>query len=217
MVHNQGCAVGVSGTNVCIWLGRRSWVAARRQSVTMVDVRLCCRPRIFPTGLLVADHQGRVITFNRMAARLTGVSADHALGKDFRDVLPLHDPEGRDWWKCTDPYGGLRIRVRQPERRLLLADGREVMVAARYVRNKPCGDVVRLVVTLRDAAPRATSERSSANLVSMVAHELRSPLTSVKGFIATLLAKWASAHRHAEDLHAGDGERRRGSGHPAHH
>src|SRR5690606_40325567 len=44
-----------------------------------------------PDGLVVADDQGRVITFNRMAARLTGVPADHALGKDFRDVLPLHD------------------------------------------------------------------------------------------------------------------------------
>ena len=143
-----------------------------------------------PDGLVVADDQGRVITFNRMAARLTGVPADHALGKDFRDVLPLHDPEGRDWWKCTDPYGGLRIRVRQPERRLLMPDGRELMVAARYVRDTPCGEVVRLVVTLRDASSRATSERSSANLVSMVAHELRSPLTSVKGFIATMLAKW---------------------------
>jgi len=144
-----------------------------------------------PDGLLVADHRGRVIAFNRLAARLTGVSVDHAVGRDFRDVLPLHDPEGRDWWKCTDPYGGLRTRVRQPEQRLLLADGREVMMAARYVRDKPCGDLVRLVVTLRDAANRSYSERSSADLVSTVAHELRSPLTSVKGFTATMLAKWS--------------------------
>src|SRR5207245_10284670 len=33
-------------------------------------------------------------------------------------------------------------------------------------------------------------ERTRADLVSTVAHELRSPLTSVKGFTATLLAKW---------------------------
>ena len=144
-----------------------------------------------PDGVLVADRHGRVVTFNRMAARLTGVPADTAVGRDFRDVLPLHDPEGRDWWKCTDPYGGLRTRTRQPERRLLLADGREVMMAARYVREEPCGDVVRLVVTLRDAARRACLERSSADLVSTVAHELRSPLTSVKGFTATMLAKWS--------------------------
>jgi len=50
--------------------------------------------------------------------------------------------------------------------------------------------VVRVVVTLRDALARARLERSRADLVSTVAHELRSPLTSVKGFTATLLAKW---------------------------
>jgi signal transduction histidine kinase len=46
------------------------------------------------------------------------------------------------------------------------------------------------VITLRGAQQRARLERSRADLVSTVAHELRSPLTSVKGFTATLLAKW---------------------------
>ena len=44
----------------------------------------------------------------------------------------------------------------------------------------------------RCGTPRARrpQERSHAELISTVAHELRSPLTSVKGFTATLLAKW---------------------------
>ncbi|GLU48129.1 PAS domain-containing sensor histidine kinase [Nocardiopsis ansamitocini] len=145
--------------------------------------------------MLIADARGRVVAFNRMAAHLTRTRSDSAIGRDFRDVLPLQDAEGRDWWKCTDPYGGLAIRVRQPERVLLLPDGREVMMAARYVRERPCGQVTRLVVTLRDAAHRARSERSRADLVSTVAHELRSPLTSVKGFTATMLAKWDRLNR----------------------
>ncbi|MGK5449629.1 sensor histidine kinase, partial [Streptomyces radiopugnans] len=37
---------------------------------------------------------------------------------------------------------------------------------------------------------RRRTERSHAELIATVAHELRSPLTSVKGFTATLLAKW---------------------------
>ena len=45
-------------------------------------------------------------------------------------------------------------------------------------------------LSLRGAQQRARLERSRADLVSTVAHELRSPLTSVKGFTATLLAKW---------------------------
>jgi signal transduction histidine kinase len=51
-------------------------------------------------------------------------------------------------------------------------------------------------VAFRDAVQRARQERNRADLVSTVAHELRSPLTSVKGFTATLLAKW---HRFNDD------------------
>jgi signal transduction histidine kinase len=46
------------------------------------------------------------------------------------------------------------------------------------------------VVAFRDAAARQRVDRNAADLISTVAHELRSPLTSVKGFTATLLAKW---------------------------
>jgi signal transduction histidine kinase len=48
----------------------------------------------------------------------------------------------------------------------------------------------KLVISLRGAQHRERLERSRAELVSTVAHELRSPLTSVKGFTATLLNKW---------------------------
>jgi signal transduction histidine kinase len=52
------------------------------------------------------------------------------------------------------------------------------------------GAVHRVVVSLRGTESRERLDRSRADLVSTVAHELRSPLTSVKGFTATLLAKW---------------------------
>jgi signal transduction histidine kinase len=46
------------------------------------------------------------------------------------------------------------------------------------------------VLSVRGSEQRERIERSRADLVCTVAHELRSPLTSVKGFTATLLAKW---------------------------
>ncbi|MGH3424901.1 MAG: histidine kinase dimerization/phospho-acceptor domain-containing protein, partial [Nocardioidaceae bacterium] len=144
-----------------------------------------------PEAVLVADATGSVVVFNAEARRMTGITAHDAVGRHFRDVLPLRDGDGRDWWKLTDPYGGLRIRRAQPERLLQLPGGRECLVAARYVRQPArYGAVVRLVVTLRDASSRARQERGRADLVSTVAHELRSPLTSVKGFTKTLLGKW---------------------------
>ena len=143
-----------------------------------------------PDGLVVADDAGRVIIFNRAAARLTSVAAEEAVGKFVSDVLPFRDDDGRDWWVCVDPYHGLATRTRHPERSLCLTDGTELLVSAGYVRDGRGGPVRRLVITLRGAQQRARLERSRAELVSTVAHELRSPLTSVKGFTATLLAKW---------------------------
>ncbi|MDT0467722.1 sensor histidine kinase [Streptomyces gibsoniae] len=147
-------------------------------------------PDELPDGLVVADEHGHVICFNAAAARITAVPAAEALGRRLDHALPLEDLEGRRWWQLTDPYGGLAIRVRQPERNLLLPGGREVLVAARYVRAHPTGPIRRVVVSLRDTEARRRTERSHAELIATVAHELRSPLTSVKGFTATLLAKW---------------------------
>ncbi|WP_037670602.1 ATP-binding protein [Streptomyces griseus] len=147
-------------------------------------------PDALPDGLVVADEHGRVVCFNAAAERITSTAAGDTLGQPLEIALPLEDLEGRRWWQLTDPYGGLAIRVRQPERNLLLPGGREVLVSARYVRSEPTGPVRRVVVSLRDTEARRRTERSHAELIATVAHELRSPLTSVKGFTATLLAKW---------------------------
>jgi PAS domain S-box-containing protein len=145
-----------------------------------------------PDGVVVTDDTGSVVVVNAAAERMLGRSADECVGLDYREVLPLTDPAGRDWWACTQPFTGLNTRTGQPERRLILTttrlEVRELLVTARYVRQDR--QVVRLVVCLRDTVSRERHERSRADLVSTVAHELRSPLTSVKGFTATLLAKW---------------------------
>jgi PAS domain S-box-containing protein len=149
-----------------------------------------------PDGLIIADHAGAVTVLNRAAARLTGIDPAAALGRNIRQVLPLLDHENRCWWTLTQPYDGLCTRTRHPERALYLPDGTELLVSVGYVREprrRGGGDgraVQRLAITLRSAEQRARLERSRADLVSTVAHELRSPLTSVKGFTATLLAKW---------------------------
>ncbi|MEE1929136.1 ATP-binding protein [Streptomyces sp. TRM 70351] len=147
-------------------------------------------PDDLPDGLVVADELGRVVCFNAAAARITAQRPQQALGRPVERVLPLQDTEGRPWWQLTDPYGGLRTRRGQPERNLLLPGGREVLVSARYVRPAPAGPLHRLVVALRGTEARRRTERRHAELIATVAHELRSPLTSVKGFTATLLAKW---------------------------
>jgi signal transduction histidine kinase len=143
-----------------------------------------------PDGVVVADEHGTVVVFNRAAERITRTSAAAALGKDLEDVLPLEGLDGRAWWPCALPYDGLRTVTGHPERNLILPGVQEVLVTSRYVRDEPRGPVTSVVVALRGTRHRAREELSRAELVSTVAHELRSPLTSVKGFTATLLAKW---------------------------
>jgi hypothetical protein len=154
-----------------------------------------------PDGVVVADRAGKVAVFNRSAARLTGISPALALGRDVRQILPLRDSEDRCWWALSQPYDGLSTRTRHPERHLYLPDGTALLVSVAYVRvprgrgpregwSREPGAVQRVIITLRSAQQLMRQERSRADLVSTVAHELRSPLTSVKGFTATLLAKW---------------------------
>ncbi|MEX0168113.1 sensor histidine kinase [Streptomyces sp. LMG1-1-1.1] len=147
-------------------------------------------PDDLPDGLVIADETGRIVCFNAAASRITAVPRGRALGLPLDEALPLEDLKGRRWWALTDPYDGLAIRRGQPERNLLLPGGREVLVSARYVREHPTGPVRRVVVSLRGTDARRRTERSHAELIATVAHELRSPLTSVKGFTATLLDKW---------------------------
>ncbi|HET8600704.1 MAG TPA: ATP-binding protein [Segeticoccus sp.] len=146
--------------------------------------------RSAPDGCVVASGDGTVLQVNPRAERILGTAGRGLVGSDIRDSLPLQDPEGRSWWDCTNPWGGLRTRTGHRERLLLMPDGNEVLVSARYVRRHRSGPLAALVLALRDAGTRRRIEASNAMLISTVAHELRSPLTSVKGFSSTLLRRW---------------------------
>jgi len=146
-----------------------------------------------PDGVVVADPTGAVVLVNPAAERILAVPADALVGRKLEQVLPLDDLQGRDWWSCSRPFDGLDTRTRQPEQRLVMREGalqgRELLVTAAYVRDEH-HVLQRVVLSVRDNRARERTDRSRADLVSTVAHELRSPLTSVKGFTATLLAKW---------------------------
>jgi len=143
-----------------------------------------------PDGIVVADESGRVTAVNAAAARMLGSPSSQLVGSPLGEVMALDDLEGHRWFDCTAPYDGFALRSGLAEQAWHLPDGQELLVTARLLRDRPAGAVRRVVVCLRDARARARDNRGRSDLVATVAHELRSPLTGVKGFTATLLAKW---------------------------
>jgi signal transduction histidine kinase len=166
---------------------------SKADALSPLDVGVATGYDDLPDGVLVAGPDGRVTSLNAAGARILQVRPERVVGRPLTEVLPLSDAAGRDWWACTDPFHGLDVRTGQPERQLTVhghgTDGRVLLVTARYVRDAD-RRVRCVVVAFRDAAARKRLDRNAADLISTVAHELRSPLTSVKGFTATLLAKW---------------------------
>jgi signal transduction histidine kinase len=141
-----------------------------------------------PDGVVIADADGTVRLVNAPARRMLGESA--AVGASLATVVALQDQDARDWYSVNQPYAGLDLRTGIPEQSWLLPDGSEVLVTARINRSRRQGPVEGVALVLRSARGRTRLDRERSDLVATVAHELRSPLTGVKGFVTTLLSKW---------------------------
>jgi len=142
-----------------------------------------------PDGVVVADGEGSVTLLNTVAERMLGISRTDAAGAPLADVLRLLDQSGRAWCEFNTPYAGLAIRTGIPEQSWLLPNGQEVLAAAAISRST-AGPVSMVAVSLRSGRGRTRLDRERSDLVATVAHELRSPLTGVKGFVQVLLNRW---------------------------
>ena len=145
---------------------------------------------VLPDGVVLADAQQRVTLVSALAAQMLGADPVASVGRPVSEVLTLQDQDGQDWCTANAPYHGLSTRSGIPEQSWLQPDGTEVLVAARVLREGRGTPVSGLAVTLRSGRGRARLDRERSDLVATVAHELRSPLTGVKGFVQALLNRW---------------------------
>ncbi len=143
-----------------------------------------------PDGVVVADAEQRVVLVSAVAARMLGTTPQACVGAPLPDVLRVQDNDGRLWCETNAPYAGLVTRTAVPEQAWLLPDGTEVLVAARLHRTGRGQPVSSVALTLRSGRGRARLDRERSDLVATVAHELRSPLSGVKGFVQALLSRW---------------------------
>lgn len=145
---------------------------------------------VLPDGVVVADAYGLVTHVNKSAVLLLEADGAARVGARLGEVVALQNLDGRDWIECVRPYAGIANRRVLLEASWRTSSGREVLVTGRLHRDRPGGPVHTVSLGLRDARARQFVDAERSDLVATVAHELRSPLTGVKGFTSTLLSKW---------------------------
>jgi len=147
-----------------------------------------------PDAVIELDGGCRVRMANAAATVLTGHRTEELVGQVLTDVLEPRASDGRSlmaggWHPSTQ----LRSVTRIPEQEVWLrtAAGRQVraLVTGRYERDGN-GRLTGAVLVLRDSARRRTTSGDGIEVISTVSHELRSPLTSVKGYTSLLLNRW---------------------------
>jgi signal transduction histidine kinase len=144
----------------------------------------------YPDGVIIAGPDGSVDYVNpriRIMARAIG---DEMLGMHLKEAVPFDDLNGNSWYDCMQPYDGIATRTRISEQSWWSPKGSEYLITASLIRDRAAGPVQKVIVSVRNARIRNQRDRERSDLVATVAHELRSPLTGIKGFTSTLLSKW---------------------------
>ena len=143
--------------------------------------------------MLVFDAEtGDLVSANDETRRIVGKV--HAPGRSLSqllEVISLRRPDGSDIPVDQLPTTKALRRgesVLAEEVVIHLQDGRTIttLVNARPIR-RDGGDIVSVVATIQDITPLEEMKRQRAEFMNSVSHQLRTPLTSIKGSASTLL------------------------------
>lgn len=136
-------------------------------------------------GVVVTDPRGKILLLNASAERWLGLRERDALQQPLENfikeekMLQLLADAGENKLNALPP---LEITLRPPDEwkpRIFQAH------AARVLQED--GELIGIVTILSDITQQKEIDKMKTELVSMVAHELRSPLTSISGFSELLL------------------------------
>jgi PAS domain S-box-containing protein len=136
-------------------------------------------------GVIVTDPKSRILIINNTIEKIFGLKQEKVFEKPLQDFIT--EPKLAQLFKEAEkrnvetlPAVEISIKLQDEwKNRILQAR------AARVQQDD--GTLVGIVTILRDITEQKEIDRMKTELVSMVAHELRSPLTSISGFSELLL------------------------------
>lgn len=144
-------------------------------------------------GLIHADERHRVVRFNAAAERMLGYAASSVIGTDARALLH----ESND----VDPFAAA-LALEPTNLQLVLRDtlGHPVRVRAR------CAGLIRdakteaWILAFHTARRVDEIEQLKNELVSTISHELKTPLSAIKAYTATLRQNPSLYEAHREEF-----------------
>ena len=147
-----------------------------------------------PVGVVVFDAvTGAPVSYNRETLRIIeGLRDPDGPPEQIMEILRLRRMDGSEVSLEDSPLAERLSSgrpIRAEEILIEVPDGRSVttLVNATPIYSDDGAEMQSVVVTLQDLTPLEELERLRAEFLALVSHELRSPLTSIKGSVVTLL------------------------------
>lgn len=178
--------------------------ALKAQSLVKEQGRLAAIFQHSAEGILTVDNALRIIDFNPAMERLTGWRESEVLGRFYFEVLRPRDRLGNDLGLEDSPilqaFTGQLVVNR--EMMLMARDGQHfaAAVTASCVRSAR-GDPMNGILNVRDITRERQQEEQRSTFISVISHELQTPIAIIKGYASTLARSDAQSHMNPQALH----------------
>lgn len=145
-------------------------------------------------GIAVVDRDLRLLRFNRAMQGLSGRTSGRVLGGLAPVVLQFSSPEGTRLEGDAYPLAAvLAEKTARPAAELMLRqpDGGQRWVSGTFspILDPETSEPILGLAIVRDISSQKEIEQMQRDFVWIVSHELRAPLTAIRGFAKTLLVK----------------------------
>jgi PAS domain S-box-containing protein len=148
-------------------------------------------------GVMMLNPYRIIQTWNRALANFTGISAEEAIGRPCYEVLNLHTPQGASVCHTACPLmappADEQLYIEGVHRR---ADGLAITLADNYSPQwGEEGQITQFVANVRDITRLREAEELKQTLLSVISHELKTPVSIIKGYAGTLAREDANWDR----------------------